>query len=31
MKLTGADLEITEVAEEYIAVKGIIVGVEYIF
>lgn len=31
MKINGADLEITEVAEEYIAIKGIIVGVEYIF
>lgn len=31
LKLTGADLEITEIAEEYIAVKGIIVGAEYIF
>lgn len=31
LKLNGADLEITEIAEEYIAVKGIIVGAEYIF
>lgn len=31
MKITGADLEITGVAEEYITIKGIIVGVEYDF
>ena len=31
MKLSGAELEITGVAEEYISVKGIITGVEYIF
>lgn len=31
MKINGADLEITAVAEEYITIKGIILGVEYIF
>ena len=31
LKLSGAELEITCVAEEYITVKGIITGVEYIF
>ena len=31
MKICGAELEITGVAEEYIMIKGIIMGVEYIF
>ena len=31
MKLSGAELEITAVAEEYIGIKGIIFGVEYLF
>ena len=31
IKLSGAELEITGVAEEYITVKGIITGVEYLF
>lgn len=31
IELNGAELEIVGVAEEYINVKGIITGVEYIF
>lgn len=31
IKINGADLEITGVAEEFIKVKGIILGAEYIF
>ena len=31
MKISGAELEITAVAEEYIELKGLICGVEYIF
>ena len=31
MKISGAELEITGVAEEYITVKGMIFGVEYVF
>ena len=31
MKLCGANLEITGVSEEYIMIKGIITGVEYLF
>ncbi len=31
LKLNGANLEITGVTEEYIMIKGIIAGVEYLF
>lgn len=31
LKLCGANLEISGVAEEYIEIRGIITGVEYIF
>ncbi len=31
MKISGAELEITAVAEEYIELKGLICGVEYLF